>query len=178
MLDVGCGAGRVCLHLQRLGRDVVGIDPSPGAVETCRRRGVCDARLLALEDVDDTLGVFDTVVMFGNNLSLLGSETKARRLLRRLHGITSPRGRIVGSTFDPYGGDDPAHRAYHELNRRRGRAGGQVRARVRCRELSTPWFDLWFTSREELDSILEDSGWHLGGTIDDAGAYVAVIEKR
>jgi SAM-dependent methyltransferase len=177
VLDVGCGVGRVCLHLQRLGRNAVGIDSSPGAVEACRSRGVRDARLLTIEDVDDTLGVFDTVVLFGNNLSLLGSERKARRVLRRLHGITSPRGRIVGSTFDPYGGDDPAHLAYHERNRRRGRAGGQVRARVRYRDLSTPWFDLWFTSITELRAAVAGTGWHVAHTIDAGPAYVAVVEK-
>ncbi len=179
VLDVGCGAGRVCLHLQRRGWDVVGIDQSPGAVETCRRRGVNDARVLALEDVDYTLGVFDTVVMYGNNLALLADPKKARRLLRRLHGATTPRGRIVGSTLDPYGTEDPAHLAYHERNRRRGRAGGQVRIRVRYRNLTTPWFDLLWMSRDELEAILAGTGWHLARTIETPGPlYAAVIEKR
>ncbi len=56
VLDLGCGAGRVCLHLQERGLDVVGIDTSPGAIEACRRRGVRDARLLALAEVDARLG--------------------------------------------------------------------------------------------------------------------------
>ena len=46
VLDVGCGAGRVGLHLQERGHDVVGIDLSPLAVEVSRRRGVRDARKL------------------------------------------------------------------------------------------------------------------------------------
>jgi SAM-dependent methyltransferase len=45
VLDVGCGAGRVCLHLKERGLDVVGIDISPGAVEVCRRRGVRHVRV-------------------------------------------------------------------------------------------------------------------------------------
>jgi SAM-dependent methyltransferase len=48
VLDVGAGAGRVSLHLQGHGHDVVAIDRSPGAVEACRRRGVRDARELAV----------------------------------------------------------------------------------------------------------------------------------
>ncbi len=72
VLDVGAGAGRVSLHLQERGHEVVAIDISPGAVEVCRRRGVRDARLCRFEDVGPELGVFDTVVMWGNNFGLFG----------------------------------------------------------------------------------------------------------
>ena len=72
VLDVGVGAGRVALELQRRGREVVAIDVSPGAVEVARRRGVRDVRLLAFEDVDESLGHFDTIVMYGNNFGLFG----------------------------------------------------------------------------------------------------------
>src|SRR5262245_39446529 len=74
-LDVGCGAGRVALHLQEKGFDVTAIDNSPLVVKTAKARGVRDARLLAFEKVG-TLppGRFDTVVMFGNNFGLFGSR--------------------------------------------------------------------------------------------------------
>ncbi len=44
------------------------------------------------------LGEFDTVVMFMNNFGLFESEAKAKQLFRRLHGVTSDRGRIVATT--------------------------------------------------------------------------------
>src|SRR5687768_16523265 len=47
-LDIGCGAGRVLLALQREGLEAVGIDVSPRALEVCRRRGARDVRLLSL----------------------------------------------------------------------------------------------------------------------------------
>ncbi len=179
VLDVGCGAGRVALHLQERGREVVSIDSSPGAVEACRRRGVRDARVLPLDRVDASLGAFDTVVMFGNNLGLLGSTARGRRLLRRLHRLTSPRARILGETLDPYTTEDPLHLAYHERNRRRGRMSGQIRIRVRYRELATPWFDYLFLSRPELEELLRSTGWRLARTIEDGPPlYVAVIEKE
>ncbi len=96
VLDVGCGAGRVCLHLQERGLDVVGIDISPGAVEVCRRRGVLDARVCRIEDVDATLGMFDTIVMLGNNFGLFASKTKARRT-----GADSTRSRPIADGSSP-----------------------------------------------------------------------------
>jgi SAM-dependent methyltransferase len=177
VLDVGCGAGRVCLHLQQRGLEVVGIDVSPGAVEVCRRRGVLDARVTPIEDVDASLGVFDTIVMLGNNLGLLASRTKARRLLRRFHALTSDRGRIVAETRDVHDTEDPVHLNYHERNRRRGRLPGQIRIRVRYRLLKTPWFDYLMVSRDELAELLGGTGWHLARTIDGEDTYIAVIEK-
>jgi SAM-dependent methyltransferase len=177
VLDVGCGAGRVCLHLQQRGLDVVGIDISPGAVEVCRRRGVRDARVCAIEDVSDSLGVFDTIVMLGNNFGLFASRAKARRLLRRFHGLTNDRGRIVAETRDVYRTEDPVHLTYHVLNRRRGRMAGQIRIRVRYRRLKTSWFDYLMVSRDELEELLDGTGWHLARTLDSDDLYVAVIEK-
>jgi SAM-dependent methyltransferase len=179
VLDVGAGAGRVALHLQEKGHEVVAIDASPGAVEACKRRGVRDARLLRVEDADESLGVFDTIVMYGNNLGLLASRAKAPRILRRLHRITSERARILGECLDPYEGAPPEHLAYHARNRRRGRMGGQIRIRIRYRDVATPWFDYLFLSRPELEKLVAGTGWRLQRTIDDDGAlYVAVLEKQ
>jgi cyclopropane fatty-acyl-phospholipid synthase-like methyltransferase len=177
VLDVGCGGGRVCLHLQERGQDVVGIDVSPGAVEVCRRRGVRDVRLCSIDDVDESLGVFDTIVMLGNNFGLFGSAKKAKRLLRRFHRLTSDRGRIVAETRDVYRTDDSAHLAYHARNRRRGRMSGQIRIRVRYRDQATPWFDYLMVSRQELEDLVDGTGWELERILESEDSYIAVIDK-
>ena len=127
--------------------------------------------------MDESLGVFDTIVMLGNNFGLFGSKAKARGLLRRFHKLTSDRGRIVAETRDVYGTDDPAHLAYHERNRRRGRMAGQVRLRTRHRLQATPWFDYLMVSPSELVELLEGTGWHLARTLEADDLYIAVIEK-
>jgi SAM-dependent methyltransferase len=175
VLDAGLGAGRAALELQQRGRSVVGIDVSPGAVEVARRRGVRDVRLLAFEEVDDSLGAFDTVVMFGNNFGLFGSPSKARRLLRRLRPLA---GRIVAGSNDPYATEDPVHLAYQERNRKRGRMAGQLRIRNRYRDLTGPWFDYLIVSPDEMATILEGTQWRIRRLVQESGSgyYVAVLE--
>lgn len=175
VLDAGVGAGRAALELQRRGRSVVGIDVSPGAVEVARARGVGDMRLLAFEEVDDSLGHFDTIVMFGNNFGLFGSPSKAHRLLRLLRPLAD---RIVAASNNPYATDDPAHLAYHERNRKRGRMSGQLRLRSRYRDLVGPWFDYLIVSPDEMTTIVEATPWRMRNLIETTGSgyYVAVLE--
>jgi SAM-dependent methyltransferase len=172
VLDAGVGAGRVALELQSRGRSVVGIDVSPGALEVARGRGVRDVRQLALQDVDDSLGHFDTIAMFGNGFGLFGSPSQAKRLLRRLRPLAD---RIVAASLDP-ATQDPAHLAYQEQNRKRGRMPGQLRLRVRYRDLTGAWFDYLIVSPDEMATILEGTQWRIhrlleGGT----GYYVAIL---
>jgi SAM-dependent methyltransferase len=177
VLDVGCGGGRVCLHLQERGHEVVGVDLSPGAIELCRLRGVADARVLPIEEVDESLGVFDTIVMFGNNFGLLADAKKAVRLLGVFHRITSPKGRIVAESRDVYRTDDPAHVRYQASNRERGRMSGQIRIRVRFRDAATPWFDYLMVSLAEMAKLAEPAGWTVGRVFESDDPYVAVLEK-
>jgi SAM-dependent methyltransferase len=178
VLDVGCGAGRVALHLQAAGHDVVAVDISPLAIRTCRRRGVRDARVCSITQVSARLGAFDTLAMFGNNFGLFGNVQRARWLLRRFHRLTSPTARILAESRDPYQTTSADHRRYHRLNRRRGRLPGQLRFRVRFGHARTPWFDYLIVSPREMRHIVAGTGWHVAKLIRTTGPiYVAVLEK-
>ena len=179
VLDIGCGAGRHSLYLQKKGLDVLGIDNSPLAIKVCKLRGLKKAKIMSIEDIDFKPKSFDTIIMMGNNFGLFGSFQKARSLLKRFHKITSDDGLIVAETRDPYKTDNPAHLEYHKLNRKRGRMGGQVRIRVRFEKYATPWFDYLFVSKEEMDEILKGTGWKVKQYIDSGNAlYIAIIEKN
>jgi len=178
VLDVGCGAGRFALYLQERGLEVVAVDRSPMAVDVCRRRGVKDARVLSITEIASDLGVFDTILMMGNNFGLFGSFSRARRLLRRFRSITAPHGRIIAQILDPSNTKDPVHLAYQAANRAKGRMSGQIRMRVRHRQFKTPWFDYLFVSPDELRSIVDGTGWEVGEIIGwDGPVYVALLVR-
>ena len=178
VLDVGCGAGRVALHLQGKGFDVLGIDLSPLAVKVCRLRGLKRVRVLPVAKVSVKLGKFDTLLMFGNNFGLFGSFNSGRRLLRRFYKITSEDAYIIAETTDPYKTKDPAHLRYQRMNRRKGRMSGQVRIRVRYRTFTTPWFDYLLVSRREMYRLVSGTGWRIERFINSTGPqYIAIIRK-
>jgi hypothetical protein len=68
----------------------------------------------------------------------------------------------VAESRDVHSPDDPVHLAYQEHNRRRGQMAGQIRLRVRYRELATPWFGYLMVSQGELADLLNDTRWSIG----------------
>ena len=178
-LDVGCGGGRVLLALQERGIEAVGIDVSPLALEVCRTRGAKDVRLMSITEAnEEQLGRFDAIVMMGNNFGLLGGRSRAKRILRAFHRMTSGDALIVAEVIDPYRTDEPFHLAYQEANRAKGRLSGQLRIRVRYKRYRTPWFDYLFVSADEMRSIVEPAGWRVDEVLESGGpVYIGVLRK-
>ena len=178
VLDVGCGAGRHSLYLQRKGHDVLGIDTSPLAARVARLRGVKRVRVMPVTKVTSRLGSFDTIVMFGNNFGLFESRKRAGWLLRRFRSITGEDARLIVETVDPYRTTDRHHLDYHKFNRRRGRMSGQTRLRVRYLTYATPWFDYLLVSPDEMKELVEGTGWRVAKVFRSKGpAYSVIIER-
>lgn len=175
VLDFGCGAGRVGLHLQSRGHEVVGIDVSPLAVEIACERGLADARLGTLDSALEAGERFDTILLLGNNLGLLGGERQGRRLLRKLTRHATDKACILVGSYDPYDGASHLALGYQARNWERGKMGGVERLRVRYRQFATPWYDVLFASRDELTGLVEGTGWIIRRFVDEGAGYVAVL---
>ncbi|WP_433299783.1 class I SAM-dependent methyltransferase [Actinoplanes sp. CA-030573] len=178
VLDIGTGAGRAALELQRRGMAVTGLDTSPGAIDVARRRGLRDTVATTIDAYASRAATrYDTFLLLGNNLGLLEGAERAPAFLAALSRLAKPGARIVAQGTDPYGTNDPVHVSYHRRNRERGRIGGQLRLRLRYRLLATEWFDYLNCSVEELEKLLAGTGWRLN-SIDDADRpyYLAVME--
>lgn len=180
VLDIGCGAGRHSLYLQKHGHAVLGTDNSPLAIKTCQQRGLKNARVVPITQLSSKIGTFDTILMMGHNFGLVGSYKRAKWLLGRFAAMTTDTAKIIAETMDPYQTEDPCHLAYHQLNRDRGRMSGQLRFRIRYRQYATPWFDYLFVSKPEMEDILDGTAWRAERYIDakTMPTYVAILTKR
>jgi len=181
VLDIGCGGGRWSLYLQKKGHDVLAVDISPLAVKVCKLRGLHNARVKSIIEVDSRLGRFDTILMIGNNFGLFGGPNRARQMLKRFYNMTSSDARIIAESLDIYKPPiDPIHRQYHLRNRKRGRMPGQVSIRIRYRKYATPWFEYLLVSKPEMTRILRGTGWKVRRFLESAKspAYIGIIEKE
>ncbi|MDX1362583.1 class I SAM-dependent methyltransferase [Arenibacter latericius] len=98
ILDIGCGAGSHSLYLQKKGHTVTALDNSPGAIETCKLRGVdqvIQADILELENKK-----FDTLLMLMNGIGIVGKLNKIDAFFRHLKSILKPNGQILLDSSD------------------------------------------------------------------------------
>lgn len=127
VLDVGCGAGQHALWLARRGVDVTGIDVSPHAIRAARERGLEDARVVDMFELEAAFdpGRFRAVHAVGTQVGLAGSLAGVRELLAAFAHVTDEAGVAVVHNYDPAAVDedllgfrpDPrdgiAHRCFH-----------------------------------------------------------------
>ena len=79
-LDIGTGAGRVPLYLQKKGLYCIAIDTSPLAIKVSKLRGVVHAKKMDIKDIHKfRKNYFNSIIMFGNNFGLLKNEQNAKK---------------------------------------------------------------------------------------------------
>ncbi len=104
VLDVGCGTGRYCRHLDGTGRACVGIDLDPGMIDEAQRlHPAGDFRIMGMEEIGllgD--GGFDGIFCIGNVLPHLPAAGLAG-FLAAVHRLLRPGGVWLFQTvnFDP-----------------------------------------------------------------------------
>lgn len=127
ILDVGCGAGQHALWFARRGVDLTGTDVSPHAVRAARERGLEDARVVDMFDLEAAFEAdrFRAVQALGTQVGLAGSLAGVRELFASFARVTDEAGVAVVHNYDPAEVDedvlgsrpDPrsgiAHRCFH-----------------------------------------------------------------
>ncbi|MBF6607489.1 MAG: class I SAM-dependent methyltransferase [Flavobacterium sp.] len=97
VLDVGCGAGSHALYLQNRNIEVVAIDISPLAIKTCALRGVKNAMVA---DIMQMEGQFDTILLMMNGTGICGELENLTAFLAKLKSLLAPGGQILIDSSD------------------------------------------------------------------------------
>lgn len=118
VLDVGCGPGRIVGHLAAGGVTSLGVDVSTEAILRSRERGAPVLQRSVFDPLPGT-GRWGSAVLLDGNIGIGGDPTA---LLRRLHALLRPGGRIVAEVGAP------------------GSETRVIQARISHGDASTQWF--------------------------------------
>jgi SAM-dependent methyltransferase len=98
VLDIGCGAGSHGLYLQEKGFDVTAIDISENAIKTCELRGLKNAKVKNVLELENEK--FDTILLLMNGTGIFGTLEKTPQFLQKLKSLLHPNGQILIDSSD------------------------------------------------------------------------------
>lgn len=99
VLDVGCGAGSHSLYLQNEKKlDVTSIDISTNAIQACKLRGLQNASVQNILDLENEK--FDTILLLMNGTGIFGTLKNTAQYLQKLKTLVSEKGQILIDSSD------------------------------------------------------------------------------
>lgn len=154
VLDLEAGAGRVSLALHERGISVLPMDPSSGCMKAMHLRGLEMARVgHGGEDVDGER--FSAVLLLRGGIPFAGTMDRTREWFSELAEVAHAEGKLFVGSILPGWSKDPYSHPHPELQ------GFQmaVRSRIEHRGVSGPWEDRLFPSVDEMEVLLDGTGW-------------------
>lgn len=111
VLDVGCGAGSHALYLQNeIKLDVKAIDISANAIEACKLRGLKNAEVVNMLDLDSETSTelsmtnqndkYDTILLLMNGTGIFGKLNQISTYLQKLKNLINVGGQILIDSSD------------------------------------------------------------------------------
>ena len=108
ILDVGCGAGSHSLYLQEERQlEVLSIDISTNAIEACKLRGLKNAHVKNILDIENNSSeseqakqTFDTIILLMNGTGIFGTLNDTTKYLQKLKSLLNPNGQILIDSSD------------------------------------------------------------------------------
>ena len=157
ILDIGAGSGHHSLALQKRGLSVDALDVSPEAVQIMTQRGVKNVRHADIFELEG--GQFDTLLMLGHGIGMVGDLTGLHRFLERARTLLHPGGTLVFDSLDVRCTSDPVHLAYHESNRKKNRYIGEIRFQIEYKGTKGQLFSWLQIDPETLRREAVSPGW-------------------
>ena len=166
VLDLGAGAGRHAVELERRGLDVTALDLCPQAVEVMVHRGVRGASCGDLWTLTPSAR-FDTIVMLMHGIGVVGDLAGLGRFLERLPELMAPTGQLLCDSADVRGlpglddVDDPGYL-------------GEVTFQLRYRQLSGNPYPWLFIDPDSLTVMASAAGLSTDILVaESTGGYLA-----
>lgn len=102
VLDLGCGTGRVALHLARRGHNVLGLDVDPDLIAALRRRGAGLPLRTVLADARDFEldGPVELILAPMQTVQLLDDAEQRLACLRQVAAHLRPGGRFAAAILE------------------------------------------------------------------------------
>ncbi|MGM0635895.1 MAG: class I SAM-dependent methyltransferase [Bacteroidota bacterium] len=98
ILDVGCGAGSHMLELQQSGKNIKGIDISPGAIEICKKRGLKNTECIDFFELKNQ--TYDCILMLMNGIGFVGKIDQLKGFFDQLKKLLHPNGQVLLDSSD------------------------------------------------------------------------------
>lgn len=104
ILDLGCGTGRVSLHLARRGHEVCAVDVEPALLDAARERAAAEGLRVATECADarrlDLGQEFGLAIAAMQFIQMVGDEAQRAKVLRSVAAHLEPGGRLAAAILD------------------------------------------------------------------------------
>jgi SAM-dependent methyltransferase len=97
VIDLGCGPGRLVVHLQSQQVTALGVDSSPSAIVLARMRGATVVQRDLFSALPEE-GRWRTALLFDGNVGIGGDPA---RLLRRCRQLTGGHGQVLAEVEPP-----------------------------------------------------------------------------
>ena len=177
ILDIGAGAGRHSLELQRRKVNITAIDISHNAVDIMKNRGikkVIHSDIMELSDVK-----FDTLLMLMNGIGMVGNPENLDNFLKKSKQLLSKKGIIIFDSVDVLKSYNQKHISYREKNIQNGKLPGQQKLRINYAGVTGEWFNWLHISFNEVSQFAKKHGFETElVNMQDNGQYIATLQIK
>ncbi len=177
ILDVGAGAGRHSLELQRRKANITAIDISQEAVNIMKNRGI---KKVIHSDIMELSGFkFDTLLMLMNSMGMVGGPEKLDEFFIKAKELLTQNGIIVFDSIDVSKTDTPQHVNYRDNNILNNNYPGQQKLKINYAGTVGKWFSWLHVSFAEVAQFAEKHGFSSKLLKEKSnGQYVALLQIK
>lgn len=176
ILDIGAGAGRHSLELQKRGYNVLAIDICDKACEIMKFRGVKNVKCSPYFELK--VDKFDTLLLMGCSIAFVENLNGIKKFLEYAKTLLNPNGIILMDSRDVKVTDNPKHIEYQKKNVKLGKYPGEITISIEYNGKLGKEFQILHIDPDTLKETAEKAGWNCKILyVSEDGLYLAKLSK-